>query len=634
MCEVLTIMLTYEMFNKFNNRILLLTLLSSTIVTVQPQGILSFYNSLAKNSNQYFSLLRNRQEESLNLDLEYDFIIVGSGSAGSVLANRLSEIAEWKILLLEAGQKAAAFNQIPISAPVYQVVGDYNWNYTMEKQEGFCLAMEDQRCAWPRGKALGGTTVLNYMIYTRGHPEDYDRWGEDNPGWSYHEVLPYFLKSENCNMDEEKCDSYFHSTGGLLNVEEPYSSELADYFISAGKNMGYKEVDYNTYDILGFSKMQATQKFGRRHTVASAFIKPITDRENLKILEKAKVTKILIDPNEKTAYGVEFTKKGKLYTIKARKEVILCAGVLNSPQLLMLSGVGPEQHLKEIGISPIIQDLPVGQKLYDHIAFAGMIFLINKRIEPLSKFYEPRSALSWLMRGKGFWTSLGGIEALGYISIKNETRPDIELLLNGIGSLQFDRGVFSRPELRITREFYREYFKPLESQGVFSIMPMILHPKSYGYLKLRSKSPDDPPVCYGNYLTDPYQEDLKLFLSSIRFMQKLVESDEFRQLDTALYSTPVPGCENFIFDTDEYWECAIRHLGLTLHHQISTCKMGSGPDSVVDNRLRVHGVGNLRIADTSVIPLTLCAHTSAPTIMVGEKASDIIKEDHGVSVGK
>lgn len=227
-----------------------------------------------------------------------------------------------------------------------------------------------------------------------------------------------------------------------------------------------------------------------------------------------------------------------------------------------------------------------------------------------------------------------GIEAIAYISTNNDSHPDIELLLNGIGSLQFDRGIFSRPELRITREVYREYFKPLEGKGVFSIMPMLLHPKSFGSLKLRSKNPDDPPLCYGNYLTDPYEQDLKLLIKSIRLMQKLVQSDGFKKLDATLYDKPVPGCENFIFDTDPYWECALRHLGVTLHHQISTCKMGAGEDAVVDNRLKVRGVKKLRVVDTSVIPLTLSAHTSAPTIMLGEKTADIIKTDYGIDVSR
>ncbi|KAL1502404.1 hypothetical protein ABEB36_007550 [Hypothenemus hampei] len=544
---------------------------------------------------------------------DYDFIIIGSGSAGSVVANRLSEIEDWNILLLEAGEKPTRFNNIPISAPVYQLIGDYNWNYTMEKQEGFCLAMEDQLCAWPRGKALGGTTVLNYMIYTRGHPEDYNKWGENNPGWSYEDVLPYFLKSENCNLDNG-CDSPYHTIGGPLYVEQPYFSELTDRFIDAGRKLGYSEIDYNTDKIIGFSKMQATLKFGRRHSVATAFLNPVSKRRNLKIVEKARVTKILIDPITKATYGVEYIKNGKKMSAIASKEIILSAGVINSAQLLMLSGIGPREHLIETGISPIIQDLPVGQELYDHIAFAGMIFLINKKIEPFAKFFDPMSALNWLLQGKGFWTSLG------------DNYSDFELLLNGIGSLQFDRGRFSRPELRITQEFYNEYFKPLEGEGVFSIMPVLLHPKSVGSLKLRSNNPENAPLCYGNYLTE--FEDLEILIKSIRTIQKLVDTDGFRQLDATLYNKPVPGCENFIFDTDSYWECAIRHLGVTLHHQIATCKMSEDFDGVVDRKLRVKGVHNLRIADTSVIPVTLSAHTSAPTIMIGEKLADIIKAQY------
>ncbi|KAH1011254.1 hypothetical protein HUJ04_000666 [Dendroctonus ponderosae] len=557
------------------------------------------------------------------IDNQYDFIIIGSGSAGSVIASRLSEIPEWNILLIEYGEKPTVLNEIPITAPIYQVAGDYNWNYLMEKQDNFCLAMEDQLCAWPRGKALGGSTVLNYMIYTRGHADEYNKWGVESPGWSYKDVLPYFLKSENCRLETE-CSDPYHASGGLLSVEHPYHSELTDRFIAAGKELGFEEVDYNSHQIMGFSKIQATHKLGRRQSSATAFLNSALKRENLKILENTKVTKVLIDPTTKTAYGVEMMRNGQTFSVNASKEVILSAGVLNSPQLLMLSGIGPRDHLSELGIRPIIEDLPVGQKLYDHIAFAGMLFLINKQIEPRSLFYHPSSLLDWLFRGKGFWTSLGGIEALAYLSTKNETVPDIELLLNGIGSLQFDRGIFSRPELRITHKLYNEYFKPIENQDVFSIMPMLLHPRSVGSLKLRSKNPDDPPLCYGNYLTDVNKEDLGVLIKSIRIMEKLVDSESFKELEARVYDKGLPGCEHFVFDSDSYWECAIRHLGVTLHHQISTCKMGNGTDAVVDNELKVKGVKNLRVADTSVIPMTLSAHTSAPTMMIGKKYDFII----------
>ncbi|XP_060533714.1 glucose dehydrogenase [FAD, quinone]-like [Cylas formicarius] len=563
------------------------------------------------------------------LDSEYDFIVIGSGSSGSVIASRLSEVPDWNILLLEAGERVHFMNQVPIMAPLYQVT-HYNWNYTMEKQEDFCLAMEEQRCAWPRGKALGGTTVLNYMIYTRGHPNDYDKWEKENPGWGYQEVLPYFLKSENCNLGKG-CYTNFHSRGGYLNVEGSYSSELTDAFIAAGRELGYKQVDYNTDSVVGFSRMQANIKFGRRHSASAAFLGPASQRPNLKIVTGATVTKININPLTREAYGVEFSRGKGQYFVNASKEVIVSAGVLNSPQLLMLSGIGPLHHLLELGIEPV-QDLPVGKQLYDHLGFMGLVFTINRHIEPRQKMFEPTTIFEWMFRGTGFLASLGGIEAIAYISTKNTSYPDIELLLAGIGTLQFDRGTVSRRGLRITEAFYENYFEHLEKIPCVSILPVLLHPRSNGELKLASSDTYEPPKSFGNYLTDQEGHDLEVLLKGIRLTQKLMESEAFQQYGAKIYDKPVPGCENFFFDTDQYWECAVRHLGVTLHHQIGTCRMGNGSNSVVDHRLRVRGLKGLRVADTSVIPVTISAHTSAPAMMVGEKASDMIKEDWGAYI--
>ncbi|KAG5900290.1 hypothetical protein JTB14_000817 [Gonioctena quinquepunctata] len=508
----------------------------------------------------------NRRQSNNSYSEEYDFIIVGSGSAGAVIANRLSENPEWKILLLEAGQRANAFTDIPLFAPIFQLTR-FNWGYNMEKQEGICNAMEDGICSWPRGRALGGSSVINYMIYTRGNPIDYEKWkSKGNPGWSYDEVLPYYLKSEDCHLGEI-CNSPYHKEGGYLSVDYPYATDLTNVFMRAGTELGQKLVDYNTPDFMGFSQIQANQKFGRRHSVAAAFLDPIRGRPNLQIETSARVTNILIRPDTKEAYGVEFYKGKQKYTVSAKKEVILSAGVFHSPQLLMLSGIGPKDHLKELGTS--------------------------KRI------YRRNPAKS------------------------------IRTLLTSIGSLQFDLDIFSRPGLRVKKEIYKQYFQSLKEKPCYAILPMLLHPESKGYLKLRSTNPFDAPLLYGNFLTDPENHDLKTLISAVRYIQKISETEAFRRVGAKQYEKPIPGCENHLFDTDHYWECALRSLSVTLHHQISTCKMGpkGDPEAVVDNRLRVHGVKNLRIADTSVIPVTLSAHTNAPAIMIGEKLADILKED-------
>nr|XP_023011604.1 glucose dehydrogenase [FAD, quinone]-like [Leptinotarsa decemlineata] len=618
------------------NILLSVLILSQGLHPIKGFGLFSVLSQVRKlvkagvNSVEYLYSPNRRQSNDI-VPEEYDFIIIGSGSAGSILANRLSENQDWKVLLLEAGNRANAFTEIPILAPLFQLT-HFNWGYNMEKQEGICNAMEDGICAWPRGRALGGTTVINYMIYTRGNPIDYKRWeSQGNPGWAYEDVLPFYLKSEDCHLGEP-CNSRYHHKDGYLSVEYPFTSKLTSVFLKAGEKLGYRTVDYNTPDFMGFSPIQATQKRGKRHSVAAAFLNPIKKRSRLEIITSARVTNILINPETKAAYGVEFFKRKQKFSAMATKEVIVSAGTFHSPQLLMLSGIGPKEHLEELGI-PLIKNLPVGETMYDHISYLSAVFTTNETIIGPIQALSPKEWLNWITHGEGLLTSLAGIEAIGYIktemSKEKADYPDIELLLNSIGSLQFDLGIISRPELRIKKEVYKEFFQPLEGKPSFSILPVLLHPKSKGYLKLRSANPFDPPLLYGNFYTDPENHDLRTMISAIRNIQRLCDTAPFRKLGTKQYEKPIPGCENHIFDTDNYWECALRSMSVTLHHQIATCKMGPEGDreAIVDSWLRVYGVKNLRVADSSVIPVTLSAHTNAPSMMIGEKLAKILEED-------
>lgn len=563
----------------------------------------------------------------------YDFIIVGSGSAGSVLANRLTEVRKWNVLLLEAGEGENFFAQVPLLAPAFQRTR-YDWKYKMEYQPNFAMAMEDNILAYPRGKALGGTSVINYMIYTRGNPIDYDRWARNgNPGWSYREVLPYFLKSENATL--RLADPNYHNTDGYLHVQDAYQSPLVDSFIESGKEMGYRQVDCSSPDQLGFATVQATMKNGRRQSVAKAFLSPVRRRRNLQISTSSMVTKILIDPKTRRAYGVEYMRNGRTYTAKASKEVILSAGTFNTPQLLMLTGIGPEKHLRELGIE-MVYDLPVGLNMQDHLAFTGLVFTVNKDIA-----LSPRTVLrrevfaEWMMNGTGPLACLGGVEGIAYIktNVSKEPGPypDVELIFVD-GSLNSDFGFVNRRNMRIRDDVYKQLWGTLHQQSTWSIFPTLLHPKSIGRMKLRSKVPFHQPLFYGNYYTDSNGEDIKTMIEAVRFVMKLSKTKAFRKLNSRLHDVPVPGCEHHEYDSDQYWECAIRALSVSLHHQIGTVKMGrkDDPEAVVDPELRVYGVGGLRVADCSVIPFAIGAHTNAPCIMIGEKASDIIKRSWGM----
>lgn len=558
---------------------------------------------------------------------KYDFIVVGSGPAGSVVANRLSEVPEWNVLVLEAGKDGSIYADIPAVVSYLQFT-DYNWGYRMEKQDGVCLSLVDQRCPWPRGKGFGGTTLINYMLYTRGSPHDYDKFAADgNYGWSYADVLPYFLKSENIRVPELK-NSSVHSRHGYLSVaHSPYHTGLVNKFIEAGKEMGYDKVDYNDHrSQIGVSRVQVTMDFGRRQSAAKAFLESVKERPNLHAVEKARVTKILIDKDTRRAIGVEFVKNRRKRVVYARKEVIVSAGSINTPQLLMLSGIGPKAHLRQLGIE-VIRDLPVGKNLQEHVTMPGLIFLVNvseslleKKLQSLDVFLE------WLRNGNGLLTIPGGVEGIAYVPSKHSGKGsyDIELLFVA-GGLNSDGGNTVRKGMGISDDFYNRVFRSIDNRDVFSIWPIIMNPRSRGRILLKDKNPFHWPLMTLDYFQD--RRDLRTLIEGIQIAINFTKTKAFQSIGSRLHSVPYPACKAYRFGSDKYWECAARQLTTTLHHQCCTSRMGPWTDSqaVVDPELRVYGIRGLRIADASIFPSLPRAHTMAPTIMVGEKAADLIK---------
>ncbi|XP_049879222.1 glucose dehydrogenase [FAD, quinone] [Pectinophora gossypiella] len=562
---------------------------------------------------------------------EYDFVIVGGGSAGGVLANRLSEIEGWNVLLLEAGGHETDISDVPLLS-LYLHKSKLDWKYRTQPQDSACQAMIDKRCSWTKGKVLGGSSVLNTMLYIRGNKRDFDQWESfGNPGWGYDDVLPYFKKS----MDQRNpylAKNKYHATGGYLTVQDaPYNTPIGAAFIQAGEEMGYDILDVNGEKQTGYGWYQFTMRRGTRCSVAKAFLRPVRLRQNLHVSLFSHATKVLIDKDGKRAYGVEFLRGGEKNVVYAKREVILSAGAIASPQLLMLSGVGPAKHLKEVGID-VIHDSPgVGRNLQDHIAIGGLVFRVDYPVSlVMNRLVNINSALRYAVSEDGPLTSSIGLEVVAFINTKyanaSDDWPDIEFMMTS-ASTPSDGGTQVKRAHGLTDEFYNEVFSEISNTDVFGIFPMMLRPKSRGFVKLRSKNPLDYPIMVHNYLTHP--DDVGVLREGVKAAVAVAETKAMKRFGARYHDKPLPNCKHLPLYTDDYWDCLIRQYTMTIYHVSCTAKMGptSDPMAVLDPRLRVYGIEGLRVIDASIMPTITNGNINAPVIMIAEKGADMIKED-------
>lgn len=493
---------------------------------------------------------------------------------------------------------------------------DIDWRYNTEPEKNACLSAEDQRCYWPRGKVLGGTSVFNGMMYIRGNPEDYDNWeAMGNHGWKFEDVLPYFRKSED-NQQINEVDPNYHATGGMLPVSRfPYNPPFAYSILKGGEELGYRVQDLNGGNTTGFMIAQMTSKNGIRQSSARAFLRPIRDRPNLHILLNTTVTKVLLHPMTKSAHGIEIIDQiGHTRKVLSKKEVIVSGGAVNSPQILMLSGIGPREELQKAQVRPIV-DLPgVGKNLQNHVAYFINFFINDTDTTPLNW----ATAVEYLLFRDGLMSGTGISDVTAKVASKyaeNPKSPDLQFYFGGYLADCAKTGQVGE----------------LKSQNRRSIQvfPAVLHPKSRGYITLASNDPLAHPKIFANYLTEDI--DIKVLVDGIKFAIELSKTNALQGYGMTLDETVVPQCAQFEFNTDAYWECAVTYNTGPENHQAGSCKMGPirDPWAVVDHELRVHGVRGLRVIDASVMPQVTSGNTAAPVMMIAEKGSHMIKRAWG-----
>jgi len=539
--------------------------------------------------------LRTAGDRSFEIS-EFDYVIVGAGSAGCVLANRLSADGKNSVLLLEAGPKDTnIWIHVPLGYARLFKEKSVNWMYQTEPEPG----LNGRSVFQPRGKVLGGSSSINGLLYVRGQHEDYDRWRQHgNSGWGYDDVLPYFKKAEN----QQRGADDFHGFGGPLPVSDwRHADPLSEAFVTAATEAGIPaNPDFNGATQEGAGFFQTTTRRGRRASAAFSYLRPVKNRSNLRIETEALVQRILFEGRR--ALGVEYKQQGRLRTARARKEIVIASGAYNSPQLLQLSGVGPAELLSKHGIGIVLDAPGVGNDLQDHMQ-VRLVTRCAKRVtlndivnHPLRRIL---AGAQYAALRRGPLTIAAGTSGAFFKTNPRLATPDVQ-----IHFLPFSTDKMG---------------EKLHSFSGFTASVCQLRPESRGSLRIKSADPTVAPEIRINYLAT--ETDRRVFIDGIRILRKVLAAPALKAYAVEEVD---PGAK-VVSDEDLLGFC--RRTGSTVYHPTSTCRMGNDPLAVVDQRLRVRGIEKLRVVDASVMPDLVSGNTNAPVIMIAEKASDMILED-------